>query len=108
MSEIRIKHRHEDGRIFQVEMEFEEIGTATVDIAYSGDEDEEGNDILEFCWALAEPESNPDLNEAAIDDVNEDLECGDEERIVRFLIEEYRETGIRFHPGEHDWAIENT
>ena len=105
---MKIKEQSKDGIIYQLEMTFEEIGTVFVDITYSGDTDEDGNDVLEFECATAEEEENTHLSEAEIEEANDILECGMEEHIVRFLIWHYKEnTSIRFDVGEYDWIIEN-
>jgi len=104
---MKIKEQSKDGIIYQLEMTFEEIGTVFVDITYSGDTDEAGNDVLEFCYAAAEEEENGHLSEAEIEEANDILECGMEERIVRFLIDQYEKTDVRFDVGEYDWIIEN-
>ena len=106
---MTIKEQSQDGTIYQVEMDFEGIGVAVVDIAYSGDEDEEGNPILEFCWATADETSNSDTyTEEQLEEINDILECGREETIVRFLKDHYEKCNIRFSVGEYDWIIENT
>ena len=106
---MKIKAQSKEGVIYQVEMTFEEIGTVFVDITYSGDTDDAGNEILEFCCAAAELEENGHLSEVEIDEANDILECGWEEQIVRFLMKHYKEnTSINFNVGEYDWIIENT
>ncbi|CAB4160189.1 hypothetical protein UFOVP723_95 [uncultured Caudovirales phage] len=104
---MKIKEQSKDGIIYQLEMAFEEIGTALVDITYSGYTDASENSVLEFEWACASETDNTNLSEADIDRVNKILECGQEERIVRFLIDQYEKTDVRFDVGEYDWIIEN-
>lgn len=94
---------------YQLELASEESSNVFVNISYSGDKDEDGNEILEFCWASAELEDNGHLSEVEIDEANDILESGLEEQIVRFLMKHYKEnTSIRFDVGEYDWIIENT
>ena len=104
---MKIKEQSKDVIIYQLEMTFEEIGIVVVDITYSGDTDDAGNDVLEFCCAAAEEEENGHLSEAEIAEANDILECGMEEHIVRFLIDHYEKTDVRFDVGEYDWIIEN-
>jgi hypothetical protein len=104
---MKIKEQSNDAIIYQLEMAFEEIGIVVVDITYSGDTDDAGNDVLEFCCAAAEEEENTHLSEAEIEEANDILECGMEEHIVRFLIDQYEKTDVRFDVGEYDWIIEN-
>lgn len=98
---MKIKEQSKDGVIYQVEMQFEEIGVAVIDIEYSGYEDALGNDVLEFCWANVGESSNPDLTEAQLDEIDDILECGYEERVVVFLQDIYAELGIRFDVGDY-------
>lgn len=97
---MKIKEQSKEGVIYQIEMTFEEIGTAVIDIEYSGFEDALGNDVLEFCWANVGESSNPELTEAQLDEIDDILECGREEQIVLFLQNVYAESGIRFDAGE--------
>lgn len=98
---MKIKTKSKDGVIFQVEMDFEEHGTAVIGIEYSGNLDVSGEAVLEFEWAAAEEDSNPDLTEDQLEAINDILECGWEERIVCFLRDEYANTNIRFDAGEY-------
>ena len=86
----------EDGTIYQIT---DNIAghDVTVDICYSGNDDNE----LEFEWARAEADSNPDLTEDQLDEVNDELECGLEERYVIALMEHYENTSIKFNTGEY-------
>lgn len=104
---MKIKEQSKDGIIYQLEMTFEEIGTVFVDITYSGYTDASENSVLEFECAAAEEEENTHLSEAEIEEANDILECGMEERIVRFLMDHYEKTDVRFDVGEYDWIIEN-
>jgi hypothetical protein len=72
-----------------------------VDITYSGDTDEDGNEILEFECAAAEEETNPTLSKDELRIVNKILECGLEERYVVALQEHYKTTSIKFDVGEY-------
>lgn len=71
-----------------------------VSVAYSGGEDADGNDILEFEYAEVLQHENPDLTEAEVAEANAMLEHGAEERVVIFLKEMYAGSGIRFDVGE--------
>lgn len=79
-----------DGTIYQIERDFEDIGPVIIDIAYSGDQDENGNDILEFVYAIVEEESNKNLSSDQINQVNKELECGLEEAVILYLLNEYK------------------
>jgi hypothetical protein len=106
---MTIKEQSQDGTIYQVEMDFEGIGVAVVDIAYSGYTDASENDVLEFAYAIAEEQSNSDLyTEEQLNEINKILECGREETIVRFLMDHYEKCNVRFDVGEYDWIIKNT
>jgi hypothetical protein len=105
---MKIKEQSKDGVIYQLEMTFEEIGTVFVDITYSGYTDASENAVLEFEWARASETDNGHLSESEIEAANDILECGMEERIVRFLIDHYEKTDVRFDVGEYDWIIKNT
>jgi hypothetical protein len=72
-----------------------------VDITYSGDSDEDGNEILEFECAVAEEDTNPTLSADELRIVNKILECGLEETYVVALQEHYKTTDIKFDVGEY-------
>ena len=93
----------EEKIIYQVTKEIEGIGSVVIDIAYSGDEDENGNDILQFEYAIVEPEFNQSLTEDQIEEAMGELECGLEDEIVCELKEAYEGTDIRFDVGEYKY-----
>ena len=101
---MKIKTKSEDGVIYQIERDFEGIGPVVVDICYSGGEDEEGNDILEFVYASVERTENDNLSLQQRAEANKALECGLEEAVILFLINEYRKEPIewKFDLGEYD------
>jgi hypothetical protein len=86
--------------IYQVTRDIDELKDVVIDIVYSGDIDEEGNEITEYVYSVVEEESNPHLTKDQIDEANSILESGWEEDIVSFLKEEYEGTSIRFDIGE--------
>ena len=86
--------------IYQVTQDIAEIKNVVIDIAYSGGEDEQGNEVLEFECALVEAEWNMHLSEEEIEEANDLLECGFEEQVIVFLKEAYANTNIRFDVGE--------
>ncbi len=100
---MKIKTKSEDGVIYQIEREFEGMGPVTIDICYSGGEDEEGNDILEFVYASVEDTENDNLSLKQRAEANKALECGLEEAVIVFLINEYRKNPIewKFDLGEY-------
>jgi hypothetical protein len=98
---MKIKNKSQEGIIYQVEREFEGMGTVTIDICYSGDTDENGKEILEFVYASVEDEENDNLSLKQRAEANKALECGLEESVVLFLINEYRGTSINFDIGEY-------
>lgn len=102
---MNIKEINEEtGVIYQIEESFEGISPKVViDIAYSGNEDEDGNDILEFEWAVAESDSNPELSKEQLQEVNKILECGREEDIVKKLDILYHGTMIKFAPNHYEF-----
>jgi hypothetical protein len=93
----------EEKIIYQVTKEIEGIGSVVIDIAYSGDTDAEGNDILQFEFATVEPRFNQSLTEDQIEEVMDALECGFEEEIVCELKAAYEGTDIRFDVGEYKY-----
>lgn len=106
---MKIKEQSNDGVIYQLEISYDKIGTALVDISYSGYTDASENDVLEFVWASAGETPNSELTDEQLDEINDILECGHEEQIVRFLMKHYEEnSSIRFDVGEYDWIIKNT
>ncbi len=91
-----------DGVIYQLEDTFDGYdGTVIVDIAYSSEEDESGNDVLEFEWASVIDEVNPELTQDQISAFNKEIENGREEEYVQILVEAYKCTNIRFDVGEY-------
>jgi len=86
----------EDGTIYQI---VDNIAghDVTVDICYSGGE----NGELEFVYANAEADSNPNLSEDQLNEINDELECGLEERYVIALMEYYKNTEVKFDAGEY-------
>lgn len=100
---MKVKEKSNDTGIFyQFEDTFEGYdGTVIVDIAYSGEEDGDGNDILEFEWAAVIDEANPELTLDQISAFNEEIENGREEEYVQILVEAYKGTDIRFDVGEY-------
>lgn len=90
------------GVIYQFEDSFEgHNGTVIVDISYSSNEDEDGNDILEFEWASIIDEVNPKLTEIQISDFNKELENGREEQYVKFLVCFYEGSDVNFNPNHY-------
>ena len=89
-----------DGIIYQIEGEFEGIGKVIVDITYSGGEDENGNEILEFEYSCVQEDQNLKLSKTQIQQCNKILECGLEESYVIYLREHYKSSGIIFDIGE--------
>jgi hypothetical protein len=98
----------EEKIIYQVTKEIEGIGSVVIDIAYSGDEDAEGNDILQFEFATVEPRFNQALTEDQIEEAMGELECGLEDEIVCELKEAYEGTAIRFDVGEYKFNPHST
>jgi len=98
---MKIKTKSPEGIIYQVDRELDGIGTVTIDITYSGDTDENGKEILEFVYASVEEEDNDKLSLKQRAEANKILECGLEESVVLFLINEYRGTAINFDIGEY-------
>lgn len=110
---MKILQKGDDGTIYQVEEFFTTedrrwSGPVVVDIVYSGDEDEEGNWKLEFEWCSIESESNPGLTEELVEEFTDELECGREERIVRQLVNHYKNENISFDPNEYEWILNHT
>ena len=99
---MKTKTISKDDIIYQIEDTFDGIGTVIVDIAYSGNEDENGNEILEFEYAIAEETENTNLTEEQLRIVNKVLECGREEEYVRHLVEYYNRTGVNFDPNHYE------
>lgn len=97
---MRILKIEENGMVYQIS-DIIEGKDVIVDITYSGDEDENGKEILEFVYASVDPNSNPLLSEAEIEEMNDHLECGLEEEYVLALDEHYAKTDINFDCGEH-------
>ena len=97
---MKTTNQSKDGVIYQIEDHFEGVGTVTVNITYSGGEDENGNEILEFEYSSVEEEYNPNLTKEQIQACNKSLECGLEEEYVLHLKAQYENTGIRFDVGE--------
>ncbi len=85
----------EDGTIYQI-TDVIEGKPVVIDINYSGSED-----TLEFEWAVAEADSNPSLTAEELEEINDILECGREERYVRVLLEYYAGTTVNFDPNEY-------
>lgn len=100
---MKIRYKNEEtGVIYQFEDTFKGYdGTVIVDITYSGNEDKDGNDILEFEWAAVIDKVNPELNEEQISAFNKELENGREEQYVKFLVALYENTDICFDTGEY-------
>lgn len=99
---MKTKTISKDEVIYQIEDNFEGISpTVVIDIVYSGNEDEDGNEILEFECAVAESENNPELTKEQLQEVNKILECGQEEKYVRGLTAYYLQTDINFDPNEY-------
>ena len=92
-----------DGTIYQIEREFEDIGPVIIDVAYSGDTDESGKKILEFVYAVTEEESNKNLSPDQINQVNKELECGLEEAIILYLLNEYKKIDIPYTFDIGEW-----
>jgi hypothetical protein len=101
---MKIKTKSDDGIIYQIEREFDGIGPVTIDICYSGNQDEEGNDILEFVYASVEDTENDKLSLQQRAEANKALECGLEESVLLFLINEYQANPIewKFDLGEYN------
>jgi len=97
---MKTTNQSKDGVIYQIEDHFEEVGTVIVDITYSGGEDENGNEILEFEYSSVEADTNPNLTEDQIRICNKILECGYEETYVVHLKAQYENSGILFDVGE--------
>ena len=92
----------ESGMVYQIS-DIIEGKDVIVNIAYSGDEDENGKEILEFVYASVDSESNPLLSEEEIEEMNDHLECGLEEDYVLALTKHYEKTNINFDCGEHKY-----
>lgn len=86
--------------ILQVKTEIENQ-PVIVDITYSGDTDEKGNEVSEFEYAQVSVDNGFDLEKTAV--LNKVLENGLEEDIVKFLITEYQNTPINFSPNEYQF-----
>ena len=99
-SNILLGPPSEDGIIYQI-TDVIDGKAVVIDITYSGGEDENGVDILEFEWAAAEADSNPTLTAEELEEINDILECGYEERYVRALLEYYEGTSVNFDPNEY-------
>jgi len=110
---MKILQKGDEGTVYQIEAIFTTednrwSGPVVVDITYSGGEDEEGRSVLEFEWCSIEPESNPGLTVELIEEFTDSLECGGEERIVRFLVNHYKNEDISFSPNEYEWILNHT
>lgn len=86
--------------ILQVKTEIENQ-PVIVDIVYSGNTDEQGNDVSEFEYAEVSADNKFDLDKTAV--LNKVLENGVEEDIVKFLINEYQDSHINFSPNEYQF-----
>ena len=99
---MNIKTESNDGVIYQFEdlftLEEDQEVQVVIDITYSGNIDEDGNQVLELEWTSVESESNPSLDKEIIRQCNKILECGREETIALFLFNHYRKSEIKFDP----------
>ena len=93
-----------DGTIYQI-TDVIEGSAVVINITYSGGQDENGVDTLEFEYASAEEDSNPTLTAEELSEVNKILECGREESYVIALLGYYKATGINFDPNEYRYAL---
>ena len=104
---MNIKNESNDGVIYQFEdlftLEEDQEVQVVIDITYSGNIDEDGNEVLELEWAAVESESNPSLDEETVQQCNKILECGREETIALFLFNHYRKSGIKFDPNHYEF-----
>ncbi len=87
-----------NGIVYQVLVPIENR-QIVVDLCYSGNTDENDKEILEFEFASVADDNN--LNEETYDAYTEAIECGLEEKIVYFLADHYKETGIKFDPNHY-------
>lgn len=99
---MRILKIEENGMVYQISDSIEGKDVI-VDITYSGDRDDDGNEILEFVYASVEEDSNPLLSEEEIKEMNDYLECGREETYLLALVEHYAKTSINFDCGEYKY-----
>jgi len=93
-----------DGTIYQI-TDVIEGSAVVINITYSGGQDENGVDTLEFEYASAEEDSNPTLTAEELNEVNKILECGREESYVIALLGYYKANGINFDPNEYRYAL---
>lgn len=88
----------EDGTVYQIIDDIDGVDVV-IDITYSAGE----NDELEFECACAEAEANPKLDEEELRVVNKILECGMEEKYVKYLVDYYKDTDIVFLPNYYEF-----
>lgn len=89
-----------NGILYQVQVPIENQ-EVVVDICYSGNRDENGNDIVEFEYTTIRPSVDLSLEEQ--NSLFKFLENGIEEDIVRFLVDHYKGTSINFSPNEYQF-----
>ncbi len=101
---MKILNKSESGVIYQIEREFEGIGPAIIDICYSGNVNENGEETLKFVYASIDDEVNDKLSIEQILHLNKEIENGLEEALLLFLINEYRRNHIPwvFDLGEYN------
>ena len=78
-----------------------------LNIEYSGTEDGNGNQVLEFEWITISAEANPYLTIDQLGQIEKVLENGREEFYVRALVEFYKLTGIKFDANEYNYILNN-
>ena len=80
-------------------LENDKVIEATVSICYSGNHEE---NTVEFVYAEVGEELNQDISVNEIREINKQLECGLEEKIVIELIKAYDSADFTFIPGEYE------
>ena len=76
-----------------------------IEINYSGNQDEDGNEILEFEYATVSETGNPHLTIDQIEQINKVLENGKELDYVKSLVKFYELTDIKFDANEYKYSL---
>jgi len=101
------------GIVFEITDSFVDYGidgnpeNVKLNVEYSGNEDENGNSVLEFEWISVPEEANPHLTVDQIGQIEKVLENGKELDYVKSLKAFYEITGINFDANEYNYALNN-